>query len=881
MNPWDRYKQKAGANPWERYAGASLEQNPDAQGTYQMVSKEGQNVYVPFGKVLDAGKYGFAITPDDFKRFTKDYTSSLPTRERIDMMLQPSDESTWAGRGLNIVKGTAAGTVGPVLHPVQTAKSAFASSSAILDPYQLAGPEGASPAFERAEDEKARKQVEDQMGEETSKYPYYAVASFAGPAAVFEGIHAAAPEGVKVPGTEYLKGMGERSLERLRAYARDQLGMRQRTEAAVTKFGKDSAAVRAANQAADEATEEARGKVRLNRRVAKENYGKALDEYEKGKTKKKTAFEQEHKDWEDRQQEAIRAHRQAKEETAAANTKALNEHIEAQKADQAAKQSAADELDERKSLEHKLAADQQELFERAQGARPQAEAVNDALWDAWRDSVKGQTVETKPVTEAIAEVQKSHLTAPGDIAEFNKILKETSPTEGEAGQIQTLRDQTAQNVGAKNYASASPAVKKLVDDQIRNVGLSTTAADVPTEADGLRIHVWKQQLERAVRKAENAGNNVVAGAFGRVLDQVRAAENSLTAKGGPNASMLLDMARRQHQNLAEAFRDTDIERNPKTAQNIVIKEHAEDIAKANQKAEALRRMSVHDPEIAAKADEIKATEKRLSELRKPEALQNIIEGPEPQAPVPAELPKYEEFAKKAKVGEEPTEPDYGKAPENPFEQSEEQQYKQGLLYSEPKATKVLPDAAVYFRQNVRYLVDALDRYGRIGPWVFRLIFGSAARAVFKMLEQNASGAEAGYSFAINVTFGQALLTFITNVLSKGNALEGMSRLSDKEVATINELPPADAERLRIALKVLATEDIKKNPEAARIKINPALAAFLGGQPSTWKRENEKQSLKELQSEMEKRNPKKSRSQARTPGVTHVYDPGQGKIVSVQ
>ncbi len=637
------------------------------------------------------------------------------------------------------------------------------------------------------------------------------------------------------------------------------------TEDMIRNFGNESQKVADENKEIEESNRESTEKVARARARARQAHEAETEKFGESIGKKKAAFTEKHQDWENRQQEAMKAHAAAKDEVAAENARALKEHAEAQQADRAAKEKAADDLDERKALEHKLAADQQELFERAQGAKPQAEAVNDALWDAWRDSVSGQKTGTKSITEAIAGVQKTHLTAPGDIAEFNKILKETSPTEGEAGQIQTLRDQTAQNVGAKNYASASPAVKKLVDDQIRNVGLSTTAADIPTEADALRIHVWKQQLERAVRKAENSGNHVVAGAFGLVLDQVRRAEDDLTAKGGPNASMLLDMARRQHQNVAEAFRDTDIERNPKTAQNIVIKEHAEDIAKAQQKAEALRRMSVHDPDIARLADEIKATESRLTALPKADALAKVINGEAPAAPELAPEPVYEDFAKKLRVGKEPIEPEYGEAPTSVFDLPEELQ-PEALREPKNKRLKELPSAQEKVVDLLRTLDRRLRTFGKWGAWVLRTTIGAGALRLF--FQGHVSG------FGETMLIGQLGVILLTDILRKESVLRWMARPTDAQMEMLDELPKGDAERLRQALVTLSAVELKRGGEM--VSVDPRVAKFLIGTAA-----GQQPTLQQLQAETAERKPTQSSRQARTPGVTHVYDPDQGKIVPVQ
>ena len=653
------------------------------------------------------------------------------------------------------------------------------------------------------------------------------------------------------------------------------------TEDMIRNFGKESQKVADDNKKIEEKNREKTEKVERARNREAASHQEATEKYEKGKTEKKAAFEQEHKDWEDRQQEAIRAHRQAKEETAAANTKALNEHIEAQKADQAAKQSAADELDERKSLEHKLAADQQEFFERAKGARPQAEAVNDALWDAWRDSTKGQTTSTQPVVDAIKEVRESRLLSPTDVAEFNKILKEASPV-GDTNKVATLRHDiaTGPSYGLKDYDSGTPAQKQAIDTAVRSYGLDPDAADIPADADGTRIHVWKQQLERAERKAEASGNQALAGAFGQVLDKVRAAENDLTEKADqakaapgaqatPRATMLLDMARRQHQNLAEAFRDTDVRSEiagkPRTAENIAIGEHAKPVAESNESTEAVRRLSIHDPEIARLSDEIKATEKRLGELRKPDALQKIIDTPPPVEPPQAKVPEYEEFARKHRVGDEPTEPEYGEPPRSDLDLPEDLQ-PESLRAPKLKGPKELPSAQEKVVDLLRTLDRRLRTFGKWGAWVLRTTIGAEALRLF--FQGHISG------FGETMLIGQLGITLLTDILRQENVLKWMARPTEEQMRMLDELPPEDAERLRQALVTLAAVEVKRG--AKILSVDPRVAKFMLGTAA-----GQQPTLQQIQAEAAQRNPKKSRTQSRTPGVTHVYDPDQGKIVSVQ
>ena len=831
--------------------------NPKGQGTYQMVSKEGQSVYVPFGKVLDAGKYGFAITPDDFKRFTKDYTASLPMRQRVDMLLQPDNEDTWRGKGLNVFKGTAAGLTAPILHPVQTAiaggEPLLAGGAAVDVPFGITGPW--VPKAERDLNIAAEKQAQQDVAQQSAQmaqHPVYSISSILGPAFITEGAARILPKIPAIRAITELPG-GETA----RKFIREQIEMPQRMERAVDKFGKDTRAVDAANKAADERTLGERGTVdEANQKLAEKHEGK-LEAHRKKVQAAQEKHEAEVAKVNEKNAAALKAHQDETKAVQQENREALESHIA--KTEKIARQNEGAKaiLDAREGLENQIQTDTNELHSRIEKAETDAKAANDAAWDAWRKAVGNPQVQPQTVVDTIT-AQESQM-QPLQVAEFRDILKRTAPTQADLSSYEQTQRQvmTGQGIPADvPYEKLSPDVKSGVDNIMQSLGLGQAVKTPPKEVPLSLIHGWKTQLENDIRNIKD-GN--VRSAVGNVLDAIRDLETDVSkVHGGANE---LTAARALHGPYKDTFVNPPGE--PATVASSFEKGVNPKAATERAADERAQMLGNYDPEIPEIAGRISDARKRLAKMQTEKAARALVkEFPTPPSPKPVPASPILEPP--------PAEPEMPEPPEEP----------EWREYSEPHALQALPDPRETLEGNIRFLDDALRRYGKVGPWVFRLIIGSFVRDILKEMTAPGKASET-YAFAGSIGFGQAALFMLTKILRGPGALEWLARPSEEDIALINKLPPRDAMRLRVALKALAEEQVRIDPSKANFRVSPALAAFLGGTSTIRHPGPEKQSLKELQGEMEKRNPKNSRTQSRTPGVTHVYDPDQGKIVSVQ
>ena len=329
------------------------------------------------------------------------------------------------------------------------------------------------------------------------------------------------------------------------------------------------------------------------------------------------------------------------------------------------------------------------------------------------------------------------------------------------------RDQIAQtNLGEKDYDTASPANKEAVNTIIQRLGLDADEPVTLKEIDGQRIHVWKTQLEYAVRSATR-GN--VRYAIGQVLDKVRAAEDKLSEEAG--AKKELDTARRLHGPYVDTFRNPPA--TTRTVAGRVLAETSPERMRQQTQAKRLAMLGQYDKSIPA-------TAKNIADLRK--GLKALPKETSKKVEVPPAAQGLERYAKPG----EPTEM--------------------------PKAPN-LQDA------NARYINNALRKYGRLGSWVLRLVAGGIATNLAHGNISLLSG---------DLIIGQMAVTLLTKALRSESVLKWLSAPSAEDIREINSLPPADAARMRQALGALAQEERRTNPAQASVPIAPTMAAFLGG-----------------------------------------------------
>ncbi|HEX5426655.1 MAG TPA: hypothetical protein VFW94_24295 [Candidatus Acidoferrales bacterium] len=835
--------------------------NPQGQGTYKMVSSDGSVLHVPFSHVLDAGKYGFAITPTDFTRFKKDYTASLGPRAEIDEFLSPSDESTWAGRGLNVLKGTASGLAAPFIHPEDSAASMGQTYvGANLAPegmYPGTSSLGAGPTGRAAEQANRAVQAEAQAGirnqaTEAREHPVYTASSIIGPAVATAGLE---KYGGDIPGVDMLKRARDRAIERTRINRREKFqGGHAFTEKQVTKFANENAKARAAQKSADEKTELNRGKVDEINRERQVAHQKALDAHHEKVEIIKAAHDEKHAAWEKKRGEMLKAHQDAVKATQEKNAAALSEHI--RKTEEISKNNASAEgmLDTRNRLETDIASKSAELHRRIEDAETKAKQADDQAWNRWRGKLLGVKVDMTPVVNEI-EAQEANMN-PAQVREFNDILRETKPEKGTKTPKEEADELATQAFGT-DYDHLNPDQKKVLDEDLQSRGIDITKTGTLKEVPATRLHGWKSQLERSVRSAKDG---VVVHAIGQVLDRVRKLEDDVSA--AHNASGELQQARELHGPYKEAFVNSPGE--PPTVASAYQKKVAPEFTDEQVLEAHAKKLGHYDPEIPKLGAQLQADRAQLKEIPDEPALRKLASEKVPEPPAPEPLPEEPE------IPPPPKEPKYPEPPSPPEPEP----------YEQPEGRPSTPEAEDFTPERKAVLLREIEKYGAVGQWASRMIFGTIFDLGFKMLT---GGPIRGVGmFGSTFLIGQGALRLISHVMRRESVLDWLAKPTAEDLKIIETLPPEDAERLKAVISSLAMEDVKRHPDEKNVHIAPAVAAFLGIEGST--KAGSPQTLEELKAEAEKYAPKsdmKAVPSGLPSGVTHYFDPGSNQILPVQ
>jgi len=512
-----------------------------------------------------------------------------------------------------------------------------------------------------------------------------------------------AGKATEAPGKIASGELRQRALENLRGGIRDTMGVAENTEKTVGKFGAESEAVRAKNVAEAEKNRQARVK----------------------------ALQQ--------QREAERGHQTASGETREHNVAVLRDRAKRMKAEQ--------DLD--------LAS--RRLQQRIETAQKRAKAVDDAAWAAWRDKVGAAEADPTPIREIIGNMHS--VMDPEDVAEFRRVIQESTPEVNKTAQEAIIHS----TYPGKRWEQLTQAERDYVGQALKAIGFDPNVVQ-PVSAD--RLHVWKTQLEYAVRKATR-GN--VRYAIGQVLDSVRDMETQLSAAAG--ADKELNLARRLHGPYMDTFRNSP--NMPVTVASNVRAKVTPEFTKESGMDRQIAMLGRYDSSIPNLVDHIGNLQQGLRALPKDAPLREQLK-PNP--------PPLEASGKPKPI--EPTSP-----PEAPNLQAE----------------------------NRKFINRQLRRYGRVGSWVLRGLVGGGTIA----LAHGNLGELGG-----GLLLGQAGVTLLTKALRSEGVLNWLAKPSAEDMRMFNSLPPEDAAHLRTALNTLANYERTVDAPARKIRIAPAMARFL-------------------------------------------------------
>jgi hypothetical protein len=637
-------------------------------------------------------------------------------------------------------------------------------------------------------------------------------------------------------------------------------------ERTVEKFGKESQDVREANQGATETTLEKRGKVDEANKQASEKHSQDV-EATREKNKQSTAstlekrakVDEQNRRLQEQHEEALAAARERNknaeaktlekrgkvEQTNAGkikrdmkarqaideqNRQALAEHHQNVAEIQSQNAEAQGHLDRRAAIQQQLAEEAPKLDTKYAQAEAKAKGENDAAWNAWRKKVANTDVDMEPVVSTIkAQADKM---SPDEVSEFRSILKETKPTQEDMTGDERERDELSQAQYKKPWDKLTDREKSSLQNVIESMNLQdmseeNTLAKVPAS----RLHGWKTQLESAVRRAKN-GN--VRFAIGQVLDSVRAREDQVSAEAG--AQDELKAARALHGPYVETFRNSPNE--PPTVASKSLSEEVPEYVKERNRNERVGQVSRYDPSIKEDVERIRGLHEELGNLpSESTARARIKDIPEAPAPKPygepSEPTSYGEPEPVEPLPERPAAASYGE-PEPVAPLPERPTPKQ---YGEPEATKPLPNAPDLTAARREQIGRKLEGYKRLSPWEIRILAAAAPEAVISML----TGHERLGAVGSGLLIGEIGKQILVRVLERPSVMDWLSKPTPDDIEAINQLPPADAARMKSVLTDMAKRETSKTGRKA--KIDPRIASWLGVAAN--KPQNRKEALESL------------------------------------
>lgn len=470
----------------------------------------------------------------------------------------------------------------------------------------------------------------------------------------------------------------------------------------------------------------------------------------------------------------------------------------------------------RQQTQQKLDVAGQELQQKIEAARAKAKAADDAAWDTWRNKVGTAEIPSDAIVDQI-NASKSVMD-PEDVAEFRKVLKETKPAGAEASELQSTRDSIAKQNGlGKSYDEASPENKKAIDEIVNRLGLDAdeAGAEAAKPVNAQRLHVWKTQLEYAVRHATR-GN--VRYAIGQVLDRVRDTETNLseTAEAGKE----LADARALHGPYKDTFVNPPTE--PRTVAGTVQAKVAPEFTKEAGLTKQIEMLGNYDPSIPQLATHIDNLREGLAALPKEAPLREQLK-PLPPPPEPVAKPT-------------PSKPERVAPPERPTE-------------VEPVRKTISPeDLRAHLTGQVGTAAEELRRLGI--RRAINALFYTTPAAVLSTLLGHPGWALTETAMAPVILVGSHALA---NLLDKPEVAAWIGKVTASDVAAFEKLPPTE--------KAVFTQNLRQLVEGAekkKIAISPLLTAFVAGSAATAKTPK---TLKQLREEAQQRQQKSQNAEA--------------------
>lgn len=422
-------------------------------------------------------------------------------------------------------------------------------------------------------------------------------------------------------------------------------------------------------------------------------------------------------------------------------------------------------------------------------------------WNKWRDKVKGAKAD---MSGAVGEIKaQSESMNPQQVAQFREIMRETTPARGDMTEVQRMREDIVKsNKFGNSYNELSPQNKEAVDKIIGDLSLDDLSSgsnasgikDVPAE----RLHTWKSQLERAVRTTQDGS---VRYAIGKVLQQLRQTEQDVSATVGPDAVKQLAKARSITGPYFDAFFKQPKDLPPEAGKS--FREQNPEFATEQAASQRLDRISKYNPELGPAANLVANLTQGLEKIAKEKNIGKRSELPTKpdinHAPTVTPAGEFQPKPFEAKPG-----PKNAVVPDRPLTEEAAKKTLSAEDYKKWKAENVGKAS-----QRIRDLAISRAMYSGMTAVPVSI-------ASFAMGHPFAAGLEISTPVAV-VEFSNA----VANLLEKPGVVEYLSRITSKDVAAFEKLPPKQKALFKEDMTALTKEAKKQG-----VTISPVFSAFL-------------------------------------------------------
>jgi hypothetical protein len=415
-------------------------------------------------------------------------------------------------------------------------------------------------------------------------------------------------------------------------------------------------------------------------------------------------------------------------------------------------------------------------------------------WNKWRDQVKNATANMTSTVDVI-KAQEASMN-PQAVTQFREILRESSPDEDALTGVER-RDQFSQQAFKESYDKLNPDQKAVIDKDVAERGLDLTDQGLK-EVPASRLHGWKSQLERAVRTTQDG---TIRYAIGQVLDQLRKTEGDVSASVGPDAVKQLSKARAITGPYFDAFFKSPDELPRAAGQS--LREQNPEYVKEKGAQQRLERIAKYNPEVGTASKLVANLTQGLEDIAREKNIGKRSELPiKPDtAPVPTVTPagQFQPKEFNPTPGAKNT-----VVPDRPPEEIAAEKRLSPEDYKKWKAENVAKTS-----QRIRDL--AISRAMYAGMTAIPVSIAS-----FALGHPGAAALEISTPFAV-VEFSNA----VANLLEKPGVVEYLSRITDKDVAAFEKLPPKQKALFKEDMSALTKEAKKQG-----VTISPVFDKFL-------------------------------------------------------